>query len=228
MNRILSYLANPFRREKRMPKQLDDNSDDTCAGRPISAAMHPFSVEFLACCRKLSDLAEETNDGQEVMIYATSCIVNAACFLEAKLNEEVAIARICFDKGSDERKSWDDLKEYERSYSIPEKWNQIALLTGGCRWDSGAEPFQSFETISSLRNALIHFKGDLLGKDETPSRKIASLMRQLDIKSKATWIEDDCSSWVTDLLSEKSTVRWVLGKVTSLDQQYYAIMHGRS
>lgn len=211
-----------------MSEQVDDSSEDTCAGRPIRAAMHPFSVEFLAGCRKFSDLAEETDDRQEVMSYATSCIVNAACFLEAKLNEEVAIARICFDEGSDERKRWDEVKEGERRYSVPQKWNQVAALTGGCRWNSGEEPFQSFENISSLRNELVHFKGDLLGKDEAPSRRIASLMQQLGVKSKATWFEDDCSSWVADLLSEKSVIRWVSEKITSFDQQYYALMHGRS
>lgn len=210
-----------------MPEQIDDSSEDTCAGRPIRAAVHPFSVEFLAGCRKFSDLVEEADDGQEVMIYATSCIVNAACFLEAKLNEDVAIARICFDVGSDERKRWDAVKEGERRHSVPQKWNQLAALTGGCRWDSGVDPFQSFETIASLRNELVHFKGELLGKDEAPSRKIAGLMQQLGIKSKATWTEDDCSSWITDLLSEKSVVRWVSEKITSFDQQYYALMHGR-
>ncbi|RKT58795.1 hypothetical protein DFR40_1823 [Azonexus fungiphilus] len=164
-----------------MPKRTDDSSEDTCAGRPIKAATHPFSVNFLAGCRKFSDLAKETDDGQEVMIYATSCIVNAACFLEAKLNEEVAIARICFDESSYERKRWDEVKDGERRHSIPQKWNQVAALTGGRCWDSGVEPFQSFETISSLRNELVHFKADPLGKDEAPSRKIAGLMRLLPV-----------------------------------------------
>ena len=49
-----------------MPEQLDDSSEDTYAGRRIRAAMHPFSVEFLAGCRKFSDLAEETDDGQKL------------------------------------------------------------------------------------------------------------------------------------------------------------------
>lgn len=211
-----------------MPAYVEDIGEDTCAGRPIRAAMYPFSAAFLAGCRKFAELAQETDDGQEVMIYSTSCIVNAACFLEAKLNENVAIAQICFDEGSDERKQWDEIKENERRNSVPQKWNLIAALTGGCSWNSGEDPFQSFETISSLRNELVHFKGDLLGKDEVPSKRIAGLMRQLGIQSKATWIEDDCSSWVTDLLSEKSVVRWVSEKMTSFDQQYYALMHGRS
>ncbi len=154
-----------------MSEHVDDSGEDTCAGRSIRAAMHPFSIEFLAGCRKFFELAHETDDVQEVMIYSTSCIVNAACFLEAKLNEEVAIARICFDEGSDERKKWDDIKERERRLSVSQKWNQIAVLTGGVRWDPGKDPFQSFETISSLRNELVHFKGELLGKDEAPSKK---------------------------------------------------------
>ncbi len=210
-----------------MPEHVAD-SEDTCAGRPIRAAMHPFSTEFIAGCRKFSELAQETDDAQEVMIYSASCIVNASCFLEAKLNEEVAIARICFDKGSEERKKWDCIKEGERRASVAEKWNQVAALTGGVLWDSGKEPFQTFETISSLRNELVHFKGELFGRNEAPSRRIAALKRQLGIQSEATWIEDDCSTWVADLLSKKSAVVWVAEKITSFEQQYYALMHGRS
>ncbi|GEA04794.1 hypothetical protein KUL17_36910 [Alteromonas sp. KUL17] len=190
--------------------------------------MHPFSIEFLASCRKFSDLTGETDDKREVRMYGTSCIVNAACLLEAKLNEEIAIARICLEKNSDERKRWDEIKEIEQRLSVSQKWNQVAALTGGCRWNSGAEPFQSLEIISSLRNEIVHFKGDLVGKNEAPLRRIAGLMRQLGIKSKATWTEDDCSSWITDLLSEKLVVRWVSEKITSFDQQYDVLMHGRS
>ena len=211
-----------------MAEHLNDSGEETCAGRPIRAALHPFSIEFLAGCRKFSTLAQETDDIQEVRIYSASCIVNAACFLEAKLNEEVAIARICFDEESDERKRWDDIKKGERRTSVSQKWNQIAELTSGCRWNSGQDPFQSFETIISLRNELVHFKGELLGKDEAPSRKIAGLMRQLGVQSEATWIEDDCSSWVTDLLSKKSVARWVSEKIILFDQRYYELMHGRS
>lgn len=211
-----------------MPEQVDNSYEDTCAGRSIKAAMYLFSTEFLAGCRKFSDLVDRADNGRDVMIYATSCIVNAACFLEAKLNEEVSIARICLDEGSDKRKCWDEIKEAERGLSVPKKWNQIAALTGGSRWDPGIDPFQSFEIISSLRNELVHFKGDLLGKDEAPTRKIFGLMRKLGIKSKATWIEDDCSSWITDILSEKAVVSWVSERIKSFDEQYYALMHGRS
>lgn len=211
-----------------MSRHTDESSEGTCAGRPIRAALHPFSVEFLAGCRKFSELAQETDNGQEILIFGTSCIVNAACFLEAKLNEEVAIARTCFEEESVERRQWNDIKDRARRDSVPQKWNQIAALTGGCRWSSGEEPFQSYETISSLRNELVHFKGELLGKDEAPTRRIAGLMQQFGVQSEATWVEDDCSSWITDLLSEKTVVRWVSEKITSFDHQYYALMHGRS
>ncbi len=205
-----------------------DNNQDTCAGLPIAAAMHPFSVDFLAGCKKFSELASTTEDTQEVLIFSASCIVNAACYLEAKLNEEVAIARLCFDEGSVERETWDSIKKDERRLSVSKKWNRISAFTGGTQWDSGKEPFQAFETISSLRNELVHFKGELLGRDEAPSNKISALMERLGIRSEASWIEDDCSSWVTDLLSEKSLVDWVAERMTSFDDQYYALMQGRS
>lgn len=203
-------------------------SDATCAGKPIRAAMYPFSVDFLAGCEKFLELAGGSNNPQEIRVFNSSCVVNAACFLEAKINEEVATARICFDEGSPERRAWDHIKENERRLSVQEKWGLISAQTGGVAWDSGREPFQSFEIIASLRNELIHFKGELFGRDETPAKKISGLMQRLGIRSESTWIEDDCSSWVTDLLSEKCLTEWVVEKIKAFNDQYYALIHGRS
>lgn len=208
-----------------MTNHEEDDIVEGCAGLPIKAAMHPFSVEFLAGCKKFAELAKLTDNEQEIMIYSTSCIVNAACYLESKLNEEIAISRMLFSESSEEGKRWGEIKESERRTSVPEKWNKISSLAGGRKWNPGEDPFQSFETITSLRNALVHYKGDLLGKDEAPSRRIEALMRQLDIKSEASWVEDECSSWVTDLLSSPEVARWVADKITSFDQQYYDILH---
>ncbi|HAO24271.1 MULTISPECIES: hypothetical protein [unclassified Methylophaga] len=208
-----------------MTTNEEDDVLEGCAGLPIKAAMHPFSVDFLAGCKKFAELAKQTDSEKEVMIYSTSSIVNAACYLEAKLNEEIAISRMFFNECSREGKRWGEIKESERHTSVPEKWNRISSLTGGRKWSHGEAPFQSFETITSLRNELVHYKGDLLGKDEAPSRRIEALMRQLGIKSEASWGEDECSSWVTDLLSNPDVARWVAVKITSFDRQYYDLMH---
>lgn len=208
-----------------MTTHEEDDIVEGCAGLPIKAAMHPFSVEFLAGCNKFAELAKQADNDQEVMIYSTACIVNAACYLEAKLNEEVAISRMFFNESSEEGSCWAEIKESERRTSVPEKWNKISSLTGGCKWDLGEDPFQSFETITSLRNELVHYKGDLLGKDEAPSKRIEALMRQLGIKSKASWVEYECSSWVTDLLSNPDVARWVADKITSFGRQYYDLMN---
>lgn len=211
-----------------MTTDEEDEIVEGCAGLPIKAAMHPFSVEFLAGCQKFAELAKQTDNKQELIIFSTSCIVNAACYLEAKLNEEVAISRIFLNEGSEEGRRWGEIKKSERRTTVPEKWDKISSLTGGCKWIHGEDPFQSFETITSLRNELLHYKGDLLGKDEAPSRRIEALMRHLGIKSEASWVEDECSTWVIDLLSNPSVARWVADKIGSFDRQYYDLMHKKT
>ena len=52
----------------------------------------------------------------------------------------------------------------------------IASLGGGTLWDNGKEPLQWYSVIVALRNELIHYKGQFLGKDEAPSKKIKDLL----------------------------------------------------
>lgn len=86
----------------------------------------------------------------------------------------------------------------------------------------GKEPFQSLGTIIDLRNEIIHYKASLLGKDESPKKSIANLMKKLDISSDATWIDDDLSTWVADLMSSKSFSNWLETQVTVLKR----VTHG--
>lgn len=65
----------------------------------------------------------------------------------------------------------------------------------------------------TLRNEFTHFKGKFLGKDETPSRKVESLMAQLGVASTATFKESDVSSWSNDLLRSPRLGPWVAQKV---------------
>jgi hypothetical protein len=206
----------------------DENLDATCSGRPIKAVMYPFSIDFLAGCEKFQKLSNTSSDSQDIRIFNAACIVNAACFLEAKLNQEIAITRLYLEEGSDQRIRFDQIKEQEKQLSLKDKWNLIVSETGGSKWDSGVDPFQSFAIIASLRNELVHFKGDLLGRDEAPTKKIEALMKSLEVKSQSTWMEDDCSSWVTDLLSEKSLAAWIWEKIRLFNDKYHTLVHGKS
>lgn len=196
---------------------------NTCSGKPIKAAMISFSADFLHGCKKFADFASSSTDERDIRVFNSSSVINAACFLEAKINEEISIGVLChgFEEDSPESKEWATIQSLQKKLTVQEKWNLVALRTNGVLWDNGREPFQSFEIILSLRNELVHFKGEFLGKDEAPNKKISGLMERLGVSSSATWIEDDCSSWIADLLKSKDLAAWVNKSILNFEKSYY-------
>ncbi len=206
------------------------SDENTCVGKPIKAAMSNFSADFLHGCKKFSELARSIENVQEIRIFNSSSIINAACYLEAKINEEISIGVLCygFEPNSTESKEWSTIQNLQKKLTVQEKWDLVSLRTGGMLWDKGKEPFQSFEVISSLRNELVHFKGAFLGKDEDPNKKIAGLMKNLGVASTASWVEDDCSSWVTDLLNSKELSSWVYKAISNFEKSYHDLRNPKT
>jgi len=206
------------------PDILEEN---TCARKNIKSAMTPFSVDFLHGCKKFSELASSSENKQDIRVFNSSSIINAACFLEARINEEISIGVMChsFEEDSLESKEWFTIQNLQKKLTVQEKWDLVALRKNGVLWDKGREPFQSFEIISSLRNELVHFKGEFLGKDQAPNKKIEGLMKNLGVSSSATWMEDDCSSWVADLLNSKELSVWINNSIYNFEQSYYDLLN---
>jgi hypothetical protein len=187
--------------------------------------MFPFSTDLLASCIKFVELAKASSNEQEIRIFNASCVINAVSLLEAKLNEEISIARILFDESELDGRVWKVIEDIQKKLSIQEKWNLIAIKTNGLLWDSACDPFQSFEVMISLRNELVHYKGAFLGENEAPNKKIINLMEQLGVESKSTWIEADCSSWIFDLLNTKELSEWLSKKINNFNKIYYELMY---
>ena len=155
----------------------EDNHTDknkTCAGKPISAAMHMFSNDLLQGCLKLAEQAKTASSDEDVRVFNSACVFFAVSAIEAKVNEWISIAQACF---RDEPKSfWHALAPLVKTLKLEEKWNLIASNENGTLLDNGKEPFQSFGLVKSLRNELVHFKGQFLPKDSPPVKKIKGLM----------------------------------------------------
>jgi hypothetical protein len=209
---------------------MNSDLENTCAGKPIKSSMHSFSHCFLSSCKKFSELAKLSESGQDLSIFNSSCIINAACFLEAKINEEIAMAVICFGDETDdpEGKAWRAIQNLQKKLNTQEKWDLVALRTNGIPWNNSVEPFQSFEIISSLRNELVHYKAAFHGKDEAPNKKISGLMKKLGVYSQATWMEDDCTSWVSDLLGSIKLAEWIYQNISSFNDKYYSLRHTKT
>lgn len=196
----------------------------TCAGLPISAAMHMFSDDFLRGCNDFAKKAKRARRYADVRTYNTACIIFAVSAIEAKVNEWVSIAQICFINKP--KSFWHVLTPMMKTLKLDEKWNLIASYRNATLWDSGRDPFQSYELISSLRNELVHYKGQLLTKDTPPNKKIKGLMDMLGVKSKSSFIEDDCSAWVYDLLNSRELGRWVAKKISYFDCNLMRLLNG--
>ena len=135
---------------------MDINSESTCAGKPIRAAMHMFSADLISGCRMFAEMATKAKSVNEVRYYNTACIFFANSSIEAKINEWVSITQACF---KEEPKSFcHSLAPLVKKLKLSEKWDLIASNGNGTLWDKGKEPFQSYEVISSLRNELVHYK----------------------------------------------------------------------
>ena len=210
--------------------KADISDENTCEGKPIKAAMSSFSADFLHGCKKFSELASSTDNKQEIRIFNSSSIINATCFLEAKINEEISIGVLCygFEPDSPESKEWSTIQNLQKKLTVQEKWDLVSLRTNGILWDKSREPFQAFEIILSLRNELVHFKGEFLGKDEAPNKKIAGLMKSLGVSSSALWTEDDCSSWVADLLNSKELSAWVNKSIANFEKSYHDLRNSKT
>ena len=186
---------------------MDIKSESTCVGKPIRAAMYMFSADLISGCKMFAEMAKKAKAVNKVRYNNTACIFFATSSIEAKINEWVSIAQACYE---DEPKSFcHSLAPLVKKLKLSEKWDLIASNGNGTLWDNGKEPFQSYEVISSLRNELVHYKGQLLTKNEAPNRKIKGLMDKFGIKSQSTFIEDDCSGWVSDLLNCRELGDWV-------------------
>lgn len=203
-------------------KHIDQ--DATCAGKSISTAMHMFSSDLIRGCRDFAEKGRNADTNEEARVYNTACLFFATSTIEAKINEWISIAKVCF---KDEPKSfWHALAPLVKSLKIDEKWNLIATHENGTLWDNGKEPFQSFNLIVSLRNELVHYKGEFLPKDNPPIKKIKGLMEFLGVESKASFIEDDCSAWVHDLLNSRDIGPWIASKTSEFEGQLMALLNG--
>ena len=192
-------------------------SVNTCAGKPIKAAVNTYSSYLISGYNLYAEMASKSKTNDETLIHNSACILFATSSIEAKLNELISISSICYFDNPES--FWHKIKKQIKELSIEKKWNIVALNNKSTIWDNSKEPFQSYNLITSLRNELVHFKGELLPKDKSPTKKIKGLMNLLKIKSSASFIEDDCSTWCSDLFQNKKLGKWVAEKTNSFESQ---------
>lgn len=193
----------------------------TCAGAKIKSAVHMYSNDLFQGCEHFSELAKSFENPFEIRMANSSCIFFGVSCIEARLNEQISAFSAISDVDGANSNFWKDIEENYIRSSIQDKWNMVAKKLSGTEWNNGSEPFQSYSLVVTLRNELVHYKGTLYGKDETPNKRIAHIMKTLGVKSSSNFTDDDCSSWGYDLLSSNKLGEWVYGSIASFWFQFY-------
>ena len=223
LTRYASRCTGPLCEEASMPFWISEGGESgSCADSRIVKAMHFYSQELFSGCEHFARLSASFGRDPDIRMANSAAIFFGVSAIEARINEDIS-ASIALEEG--QGGAWSELEKKHRRSPLSEKWNAVSQIWGGEPWSAGREPFQSFVTVCSLRNELIHYKGELLGKDEAPNRSIYNLMRKLGVASQASFTGDDCSSWVSDLLGSPSLGPWVSESVSSLWNSMYDLLH---
>lgn len=196
---------------------MGKTTKDNCAGKQIELAMSIYSSTFLDGCKEFEELVKNSTNTYKLRIFNTACVLFSTTAVESKLNEFISIY-IMIDI-ENKMPIISEIKNLEKKISLEDKWNLLATALDSNKWDNSKEPFQSFNIIRSLRNEITHYKGTPLEKDKTPNKKIKALMKSFSIKSNASFIEDDVSTWIDDLLEHPKLCEWINIKINALSKE---------
>ena len=180
--------------------------------------MYLFSDDLFWGCKYYAAKAKKASKPFEIIASNTSCVFYAGSFLEAKVNEFIALTASGMNKDTKPTiKFWQVLFELQKDMKLKEKWNLIASIKPGRQWEGAVEPFQSYDLLLTLRNELVHYKGRFSKDDDLPIKKLKALTQRFkglkDIKIKAMGV----SCWVHELLTASDLGCWIAGIIDDLD-----------
>lgn len=174
-------------------------------------AMFPFSFDLINGCHYFAQAAASESETKRRRYLNTACVIFAAGTIEAVLNELIAVHAMPGNQSNPNAAFYSALSSAQKAISLKDKWNLFASVRGGHTWDSAAEPFQSYDTIITIRNELLHYKADFLGHLEPPVNRIRPLLHLFGIPETRTG--DNIVLWLHALLESRGLGAWVLEKL---------------
>lgn len=177
--------------------------------------------------RRNAHIVAEAADDALVFDLNLSSIFLSGSFLEATLNEQIAMAA---RNGTQTIKPapefWVTLNKMQKNLTVTDKWNLIASTRGGQQWDGAREPFQSHDTLIALRNELVHFKGRYAADDTPPTKRLQPLLNQF--KTVRDWKLEamNIDPWLVSLVKSKKLGLWIDATVFALHSQLEELLLG--
>lgn len=197
------------------------------SGAEAGKGMYCFSSDLLEGCCAFSSMAEKTDDPNQVMHANTATIFFAGSYIEARLNE--LIEQMSSEIGVDPNVPiafWRILNDGKRSYGTRDKWNLISSAGGGEIWNSSVEPFQSLDVLTTLRNELIHYKGEMGEEGRPPIKKLQPLIDRFKGPGNYVLEAMNVNSWAHDLLTCPGLGRWVCEVIETVAQDFDKLLSG--
>jgi hypothetical protein len=186
-------------------------------------SLHVFSSDLVWGCRYHATQAKQSQDTYRTFTANLSCILFAGSFLEARLNELSAeMVELEPKEPNAPLAFWRVFHNLRKNLGVKEKWDLIASVSNGKLWDSSCEPFQSYDLIFSLRNELVHYKGEYATVSEPPVKKINDLLQRFNVSGFAIVgldIPID-PGWISRLLSSSELGSWISTTVDELDMKF--------
>lgn len=185
-----------------------------------------FSTELVWACRFHAKNAKETSSVIALRASNIAAIFAAGSYIEARLNEISAMTQ---NIGSEERTKdfWKHLHKTRKDRSFIDKWNLISSLHSGIQWEPSREPFQSYDLITSLRNELIHYKGEFGDGNNPPTNKLKGLAKKLHLNQTQDEKTSTTGFWVDSFLSSKKLAPWIETVVTEFDMKIEHMLSGK-
>lgn len=168
-----------------------------------------MSSTLLQGCQRFSDKA--LNEGDIDLIHNNlATLIFGYTSIEAKINELVSLCKVVknLKVPSDHLFT---IKKLERKLTIRDKFNLLVGLLKQEVWDNSKEPFQSFNIIQTIRNEIIHYKGDFKETGKLPIKKLKPLFAILGLNSAPE------KSWPRELFRCKKFGTWVHDKVKQMN-----------
>lgn len=188
--------------------------------------LYHFSDDLRLGCRYHASLAAALDSGFDTTIASISAILMAASFVEARLNE--LSAQMVDGKPIAPAAFWRVIHERRKDIKFKDKWNLVASVSGGCEWDASREPFHSYDLIVTLRNELVHYKGEYGDGEDPPAKAIRSLIARFndgDVMAEPFDILGE--HWIVRLLSAPGLAGWVADTVDEFDKRFDHLLAGR-
>lgn len=155
-----------------------------------------LSWSFRSSVEKFNLIIQNSEDQLEIIEYNIVCVILTISFVESYINEIINSAND-WDSIKFNSEFISNLNEREKSLSIVDKYNNIAIKLGMPEWTLDTEPYTSLKIITDLRNDIIHYKGSFIDTNKSVSKSTTHLMKILKISRLKN------SHWINDLFASK-------------------------